>query len=99
MRNRINWPLVLNALASDGVTQTELSRLIGMSQAAISRIACGVTADPAHSAGEALARLYRERIGQEPPQVAASDQKHPAPSAERSCVATDSIANLGATNA
>jgi len=82
----------MDALASAGVTQTELSRLLCVSQAAISRVARGVTSDPGHSLGDALARLYRERIGQEPPQLAISAPIHPVPSVERSFSATDAVA-------
>lgn len=86
---------MLDALAAAGVTQTELSRLIGTSQAAISRMARGVTTDPVHSVGDALARVYRDRLGAEAPLLAVCDQKQADPSAVRSSAAMSSVAPSG----
>jgi predicted transcriptional regulator len=52
--------LILEILAT-GMTQKEVAREIGLSQAAVSFIARGVTQDPRGSVCDAIRKLHAER--------------------------------------
>jgi len=58
----MDWGKLLSELKAAGWDQSAVAAAVGVKPPSISRIATGVTADPAHSLGEAIRELHRRVV-------------------------------------
>jgi predicted transcriptional regulator len=87
MRIRINWAQVLRELRAAGVGQNAVADFAETSQAAISRLATGGTEDPAHSVGERILELHRQRASQSSELASVADSSAELAASRRALIA------------